>query len=221
MVGFLCRSLWRHVLVITCGLDLTEDKERRSDQSIDGLVLCYLRGFHCHQSHQTAHSAEPKHFFSHSFCLRHHDELYWHGNLNVFKMCIGCCCFPFCRLDACTGTGQVKHGPVFQTLLSIFMKSLTLVSARDSNTARQPMCRSAYAHAGWVGDYFQHLKAKPAELSGTTLIFSGILNGEDIAFLQKCAIDIHLTPGGWLFAQTSEGPFSAVSKPIFAAKLST
>ena len=102
-------------------------------------------------------------------------------------MCIGCCCFPFCRLDACTGTGQVKHGPVFQTLLSIFMKSLTLVSARDSNTARQPMCRSAYAHAGWVGDYFQHLKAKPAELSGTTLIFSGILNGEDIAFLQKWA----------------------------------
>ena len=85
MVGFLCRSLWRHVLVITCGLDLTEDKERRSDQSIDGLVLCYLRGFHCHQSHQTAHSAEPKHFFSHSFCLRHHDELYWHGNLNIFQ----------------------------------------------------------------------------------------------------------------------------------------
>ena len=135
-----------------------------------------------------------------------------------FKICIGCCCFPFCRLDACTGTGQVEHGPVFQTLLSIFMKSLKLVSARDSNTAPQPMGRSAYAHAGRVGDYFQHLKAKPADLSGTTLIFSGILNGEDIAFLQKCAIDIHLTPGGWLFAQTLEGPFSAVSKPIFATK---
>ena len=98
------------------------------------------------------------------------------------------------------------------------MKSLKLVSARDRHTAPQPMCRSAYAHAGRVGDYFQHLKAKPAELSGTTLIFSGILNGEDIAFLQKCAIDIHLTPGGWLFAQTLEGPFSAVSKPTLQRK---
>ena len=105
--------------------------------------------------------------------------------LMSFKICIDCCCFPFCRLDACTGTGQVEHGPVFQTLLSIFMKSLTLVSARDRHTAPQPMCRSAYAHAGRVGDYFQHLKAKPAELSEEILILAGILNGEDIAFLQK------------------------------------